>query len=166
MTIDPLAERIAAAFDGCFASSHRTVVRLGGHEPLYRPPTPARLGEIVCNRDYPASVLHEIAHWCLASAVRRRLVDYGYWYRPPPRTHDEQRAFLAAEEKNQALEAVFAAAAGIHFEVSIDDFETPRDVRVEFARRVRTRAQALACGRLAARAERFRDALVAEFAGG
>ena len=50
------------------------------------------------------SALHEVAHWCIASAGRRRCRDYGYWYIPPPRDATAQTEFFAVEARVQALE--------------------------------------------------------------
>lgn len=165
-TIDGDAARIAAVFNRTFATSHRTVLLLGGDEPLYLPATPSQCAVIVSNRDYPASVLHEIAHWCLASAHRRTLVDYGYWYEPPPRDSATQARFLAAEERNQALECVLAAAARLPFRVSLDDVAAADDLRREFEQRVATRARTLAAGALPRRAARLHAALAEAFADG
>jgi elongation factor P hydroxylase len=166
MAIDPLALRLAAVFDRCFAVSHRTVVRLGADAPVYRPPEAASHGEILCHRDYPASVLHEVAHWCVASAARRRRADYGYWYVPPPRSAATQARFLLVEERNQALECLFATAAGLRFEVSLDATGDDGTQRRDFTTRVRARAAALAAAGLPSRAARYRTALVAEFGRG
>jgi hypothetical protein len=158
-TIDPAALHIAATFDACFARSHRTVLRLGGDEPLYLPPTAERMGVIVCNRDYPASALHEVAHWCIAARARRALVDYGYWYEPPPRPAAAQAQFLAAEARNQALESLFAATLGLPFEPSLDDPSADPSLRHAFAEDIRRAAAVLSARGLPRRAERFRAAL-------
>jgi len=164
--IDPIAERIASTFNRTFARSHRTVLMLGGDEPLYEPAHDGGCARIVCNRDYPASVLHEAAHWCLASAQRRRQVDYGYWYVPPPRSKEIQQRFLAAEARNQALEALFARAAGLEFRVSLDATGDVGSDAVGFAREVAELAERIDAGRLPVRAERFRSALLREFRDG
>lgn len=95
----------------------------GVEEPLYLPAkgrTPAR---ILYTRDYFRSALHEIAHWCIAGARRRRERDYGYWYAPDGRDAAQQRRFLAVEEKPQALELLFCAACGHDFLVSLDNLD-------------------------------------------
>jgi len=164
--MDPIAERIAATFNRTFVASHRTLLVLGGDEPLYEPGVGSDCARIVCNRDYPASALHEAAHWCLASPARRRLVDYGYWYVPPPRPRDIQRRFLAAEVRNQALESLFARAARVEFHVSLDD---PGDVGAEairFAADVAVHAARFESESMPRRAARFRKALLAEFTNG
>ena len=152
------AQRIAVLFDATFAA-HRTVMRGGGTEPLYRPGRGDAPALVVYTRDYPASALHEAAHWCLAGARRRQLTDYGYWYVPGPRDSAQRRAFFAAECEVQALEAVFANAAGVAFVVSADDFTAPHAELEEFARRVARRTAELATARLPPRAQQFRAAL-------
>jgi elongation factor P hydroxylase len=160
---DGVAQRIALLFDATFAEYH-TVMRGGASEPLYRPARGADPALIIYTRDYPASALHEAAHWCLAGTRRRSLKDYGYRYVPGPRDPAARRAFFVGECEAQALEAVFAAAAGVHFVVSADDFAAPPIELDEFAMRVSRRAAALA-GRLPPRAQRFHAALVDHFAG-
>ncbi len=109
---------------GCFnrGLGRRYQVRLmgGAPEPIYEA-RPEGTSIIRYRADYPASALHELAHWCIAGAGRRRLDDYGYWYRPPPRTAAEQAAFLRVEVPVQALEAELAEACGLPFQVSVDD---------------------------------------------
>lgn len=165
-TIDVDAARIAATFNRTFVSSHRTVLMLGGDEPLYLPATASQCAVIVSNRDYPASALHEVAHWCLASARRRQLVDYGYWYEPPPRCEAAQARFVVVEERNQALESIFADAAGLPFHVSLDDVDATPAMRRRFEARVSLRSEQLRDGPLPPRAERFRRALREAFGDG
>lgn len=160
---DPIALRIAAVFNATFASTHNTILELGGDEPLYLPASDHQSARIVSNQDFLASALHEAAHWCLASKDRRTQRDYGYWYRPPPRSAQVQTDFLQVEERNQALESLLAKAVGIEFRVSLDDFGHDRDVSVRFETRVEERARKLERDGLPMRAERFRRALTAEF---
>lgn len=163
--IDAQAERIAAVFNLEFAVSHRTRMVGGGAEPLYIPATQTRPALVVFTRDYPASALHEAAHWCLVGSRRRQQRDYGYWYVPGPRDAQQRRAFFAAELDVQALEAIFAAVAGVRFVVSADDFDAPPDELGQFAADVQQRAAKRTRGLLPARAERFVAALKAEFRG-
>ena len=111
----------------CFNSGlgRRFGVRLlgGAVEPIYEPGSGDDAAVIRYTRDYPASALHELAHWCIAGSRRRALPDYGYWYRPPPRTDREQAAFFRVELPVQALEARLAVAAGLPFRVSVDDLD-------------------------------------------
>lgn len=112
---------------GCFNRDlgRRHDVRLigGAAEPYYEPGSGDAPAVIRYTRDYAASALHELAHWCIAGHRRRRLPDFGYWYQPPPRTYSEQQAFYRVELPVQALEARLAAAAGLPFRVSVDDLD-------------------------------------------
>jgi elongation factor P hydroxylase len=103
----------------------------GAEEPLYLPPRGPRGAIIRYARDHAQSVLHELAHWCLAGAERRRLVDYGYWYEPPPRCAVRQARFFRAEAPVQALEMLFARACGLTFHFSTDDPEARRNAAQE-----------------------------------
>lgn len=164
--IDPTAARIVATFNRCFAVSHRTVMSAGGDEPLYRPGTGSQCAQIIFNRDYPASALHEAAHWCIASASRRAQLDYGYTYAPPPRTAAQQAQFLSLEANNQGLEALFTAAIGMPFRASLDDLAAPDCQRARFERSVTDCAQRYSVRGLPARAARFERALIEEFGRG
>ena len=151
-------ERVFAAL---FAEAHRTVLRGGGDEPFYRPATPTAPALILYRYDYVASALHEVAHWCVAGGRRRRLEDYGYWYAEAGRDDAGQAAFERVEARPQALEALFAEAAGLPFRVSLDNpGRGELDPRPFEARVAAERRRLLAEG-LPPRARRFRDALAA-----
>ena len=114
--------QIAGVFNRGLGRRYETRILGGAPEPVYEP-DPAGVSVIRYRADYAASALHELAHWCIAGARRRRLEDYGYWYRPPPRSAAEQAAFLRAEVPVQALEARLAAVCGLPFQVSVDDVD-------------------------------------------
>ena len=160
---DPVAIRIAETFNGVFLASHHTSMRGGAAEPLYEPAMGSKPAQIVFTRDYPASALHEAAHWCLAGRQRRTQRDYGYWYLPGPRDPVQREAFFRAEADVQALEAVFARTCGVRFVVSADDFDASP---AELARFETIVAKRLAIRRttLPPRARRFREALATAFA--
>jgi elongation factor P hydroxylase len=100
----------------------------GGHsEPFYRAPRDGALGCLQFRHDYPRSLLHEIAHYCLAGDDRRRMDDFGYWYAPEGRTTEQQLAFEAAEVRPQALEWLFCDCLGLPFSPSRDDFSQRPD---------------------------------------
>lgn len=160
------AAQIAAVFNRLFRPTHLTELRGGGDEPLYLPATASAPAQIIYTKDYPASALHEAAHWCLAGDRRRRLVDYGYWYVPPPRTPAEQRTFFRHELRVQALECLLAAAVGLPFRVSHDDPAAAGAEVARFEAEVLAEARQLEQSGLPERAARFRAALAAEFAGG
>ncbi len=138
--------QIAGRFNARFGRRAGTMLLGGAPEPLYLPGDGRRPALIRYTRDHAASALHEIAHWCLAGDRRRRLVDYGFWYRPPPRSAAEQARFYAAEVPVQALEMALAAACGVPFHFSADN---PGDdggaARRQFEKRVRERFLRLCC---------------------
>ena len=115
----PVSE-IIAVFNKRLGGRYGVRLEGGGAEPFYQAPKAAECGLIVFRADYGASALHEVAHWCLAGPQRRQLDDYGYWYLPV-RNAAQQAAFEAVEARPQALEALFAEAAGVDFRVSSDD---------------------------------------------
>ena len=95
----------------------------GGHtEPFYRAPQAGKPACIEFREDYPRSLLHELAHYCLAGDRRRQLDDFGFWYAPEGRSAEEQVAFEAAEVRPQALEWLFCDRIGLEFSPSRDDF--------------------------------------------
>jgi hypothetical protein len=109
-------------FNDLFRQPLRTVLVKGGEEPEYVPAdTVDGVSQIIFARDYYASALHEISHWCIAGSKRRALRDYGYWYCPDGRSRPQQQAFESVEVKPQALEALFCAAAGTRFHLSVDN---------------------------------------------
>lgn len=122
---------------------YRLQVIGGAPEPLYRPARAGTPARIHYTADHVRSLLHELAHWCLAGAERRRRVDYGYWYEPPPRESAAQRRFFRAERDVQALEQVFSEACGVAFEVSVDDLGDRDGDVAAFARAVALRAAVL-----------------------
>lgn len=113
-------------FEQCFFDSYNTHLCGGSDEPVY---LPAELnGEahrLIYREDFFASALHEIAHWCIAGAQRRTQTDFGYWYTPDGRNAGQQRAFEQAEIKPQALEWIFSEAAGLRFQISVDNLNGP-----------------------------------------
>ncbi|MEP5566618.1 MAG: elongation factor P hydroxylase, partial [Halioglobus sp.] len=115
--------RLEAVFDRCFADSENTRLIGGAAEPFYQPATidqPINL--LYFREDYFASALHEIAHWCIAGAERRKQLDFGYWYAPEGRSDDEQKSFEQVEVKPQALEWYFSSACHYPFRISVDNF--------------------------------------------
>ena len=116
------SQQLIRLFDQCFCRSHNTVLLGGGDEPEYLPADSNHPHHrIVFTRDYCASALHEIAHWCVAGEARRRQRDYGYWYVPDGRNHEQQQQFERVEVKPQALEWIFSEACGLSFRISADN---------------------------------------------
>lgn len=160
-----LAAELATIFNDCFLQTERTIVQIGGAEPVYLPADDDQsLHQIVTTLDYPASVLHEVSHWCLAGEARRKLVDYGYWYAPDGRTAQEQSEFERVEVKPQALEWCLSLSSGIKFRLSTDNVNNP-DAKPsnDFRHKVwRQGCHYMAFG-LPSRAEYFAKALRAHF---
>ncbi len=132
-----LASELSEVFNLCFEEEEHTRLCIGASEPYYVPanaaaqfscgtPIPIEPYARVFSRfDYPASVLHEAAHWCIAGKDRRLLLDYGYWYEPDGRDRDKQAEFERVEVKPQALERIMSCAAGMPFRLSVDNASDP-----------------------------------------
>lgn len=160
----PLCARLEMLFQHLFFRPWHTLLEGGGDEPLYRPvDSKCRYHRIIYRADYPASALHEVAHWCIAGRQRRQQLDYGYWYAPDGRTAAQQRTFEQVEVKPQALEWLFATAAGQPFRLSADnlDGEGPSPA---FAKAVRRQARCWCRGGLPPRGQQFIAALASAFA--
>lgn len=162
-----LAARLERVFEHSFRDEFNTQLQGGYAEPLYQPAldcdTPAC---IAYSRDYFASALHEVAHWCIAGAQRRLLVDYGYWYAPDGRDSDQQRAFQVVEIKPQALEWIFAKACGYGFKISLDNLNSDSGEVAEtrtFQQRVLTQVMHWQVQGLNSRPRRFFEGLNDEF---
>lgn len=142
---------IAGRFNTRFGRRAGVLLLGGAAEPLYTPGRGRYPALIRYTRDYARSALHEIAHWLLARPDRRELVDYGLWYRPPPRSAAQQARFYAAEVPVQALEMLLSEAAGVSFRFSADNPGVDQDAaRLGFESRVRERFLGL-CRRAAGR---------------
>jgi elongation factor P hydroxylase len=147
--------RISACFNALFATSDLTRMEGGSAEPHFLPGWLGGGAIIRYREDYAASALHEAAHWCLAGPRRRACPDYDYWYLPPPRPASAQQRFFAVEARVQALEWLFADAAGIPFSPSADNLATDlTDFRTQLCDTRKLLAVALP-----ARARRFLVAL-------
>jgi len=116
------------------------VLEGGADEPVYRPGNPHR---ICYTRDYFRSALHEIAHWCVAGPARRQQEDYGYWYAPDGRNAEQQAEFTRVEVLPQAYEALFCAACGHPFRVSLDNLDGEAGDERDFAMKVHDKALSL-----------------------
>lgn len=151
-------------FDRIFIASHATCLRGGAEEPLYQPAGRAGdLNQVVFTRDYFASALHEVAHWCVAGAERRRQLDYGYWYAPDGRNQKQQLEFERVEVKPQALEWLFSAAAGRRFRVSADNLNLNQGPSDSFKTAVWQQAQDCCRQGVNQRVEAFLEALVRQY---
>lgn len=147
---------LESLFRATFFADFSTVLEGGASEPVYLPGPPDR---ICYTHDYFRSALHEIAHWCVAGAERRTLEDYGYWYAPDGRDADQQAEFASVEVLPQAYEALFCAACGHDFRVSLDNLNGDGGDECAFASKVRARAKAVLEQGLPDRVDRWCDAL-------
>lgn len=148
-------ETIVQIFNDLFAGTHRTRLVGGADEPVY---LPSDRNEIRFKEDFAASALHEVAHWCIAGARRRRLEDYGYWYEPD-RGGQLQDRFQNVERRPQAMEWIFSVAAGRPFRVSFDNLDSPPVDGDAFRHAVRESARRYVTSGLPPRAYRFAGAL-------
>lgn len=149
-------------FNELFEQTENTILVGNADEPLYLPCDESNsVNRIIFTRDYFASALHEVAHWCIAGDKRRGLVDYGYWYYPEGRTAEQQALFQQAEIKPQAIEYLFSKAARFSYVVSIDNF-TPDEnfYRESFTKKIIEQAQQYLTEGLPERAEVFRTKLL------
>ncbi len=157
-----LLKRIVAVFNREFADFNTLLVP-GADEPLYLPANERESARIFSREDFPASALHEVAHWCVAGEKRRELVDFGYWYAQDGRNAEQQRAFQRVEVKPQAIEWALSRAVGMAFRVSIDNLEGEALDPFGFELAVWQQAMHYHQAGLPPRAARFCRALVAAF---
>lgn len=151
---------LESLFRDTFFHEFATVLEGGADEPVYLPGNPHR---ICYTRDYFRSALHEIAHWCVAGPARRLQEDYGYWYAPDGRDAAQQAEFLAVEVLPQAYEALFSAACGHDFRVSLDNLSGDAGDEYPFAVKVLARAEVLLDQGLPDRVARWCDALALHY---
>lgn len=165
------AEQIEDCFHAVFYTAYKTRLAGGASEPEYRAPcqhteqSDSSLGDavIVYRQDYSASVLHEVAHWCIAGQQRRQQNDYGYWYSPDGRDETAQRLFEKVEAKPQALEYLFSACCGLPFRLSVDNLALPEWDQSDFAVSVWQQFRSLPDAEGGARWMLFADALARQF---
>ena len=85
-------DQLVDIFNQAFSDGYNTRLVKGGKEPEYLPADDdCHYHRIIFTRDYFASALHEIAHWCIAGEQRRQQHDYGYWYAPDGRNIQQQK---------------------------------------------------------------------------
>ena len=154
------AEDLIALFNGLFQHSENTRIEAGDGEPVYLPADgQCDYHRVVFAHGYCPSVLHEVAHWCIAGEQRRRQVDYGYWYAPDGRSQQQQQAFERVEIAPQALEWIFSQACGLRFVVSADNLSGESSDSALFKQALFTRVLELCQRGLPVRAQRFRQQL-------
>lgn len=116
---DECCHYLISVFAGVFPSLR---IEGGVEEPFYMAPKENVNATIYFRSNYPRSLLHEIAHYCLAGDRRRCIDDFGYWYSPCGRTAEEQQRFELAEARPQGLEKALCEIVGLKFSPSLDDF--------------------------------------------
>jgi len=126
---------IESVFNDTFSSAYNTHLVGGFEEPFYKAPRAGNPALICYREDFVSSALHEVAHWCIAGAERRKQDDFGYWYLPDDRNQNQQRAFEKVEVKPQALEWLFSIASGVRFRVSADNLALQSDTE-QFKHRI------------------------------
>jgi elongation factor P hydroxylase len=153
-------EDLITLFDGLFAGAFNTRLICGGEEPLYLPQDEqVPFNRLIFARGFFSSALHEIAHWCVAGPARRQQVDFGYWYTPDGRTAAQQKVFEQVEVRPQALEWMFAQAAGCRFFISADNLSGEPTDAADFRREVHRQVMRYCEEGLPQRAQQFRSAL-------
>ncbi|GLQ30100.1 elongation factor P hydroxylase [Litoribrevibacter albus] len=161
------AEDIISLFNQCFKGSEQTELIGFNPEPEYVPMhmRQTNLHAIFFTKDYFASALHEISHWCIAGKERRQQFDYGYWYCPDGRTPEQQTLFEQVEVKPQALEWILAEAAAFPFRLSFDNLNgSPVDAK-GFADRVHQQAHSYIENGIGERPMKLINTLLHEYRG-
>jgi len=156
-----LYKELISVFNDCFLLSYRCRLQGGYQEPFYFSAKNTAPACVCFREDFASSALHEVAHWCIAGEARRQLVDYGYWYKPDGRTEAQQKQFESVEVKPQALEWLFSLAAGVRFQISLDNLAGEQTNSEAFKKAVFAEARSmLAREKLPSRATMFLNALV------
>ncbi len=152
-------KELVSVFNHCFLASCHCELVSGYREPIYYPAENSIPARVCFREDFASSALHEVAHWCIAGQKRRQLVDFGYWYEPDGRNEMQQKEFEQVEVKPQALEWLFSLAAGIRFQVSVDNLAGEQTDTTSFKQAVYAEALSMINNSLPERAQNFLDAL-------
>lgn len=122
---EPNVDELITLFNQLFKTSLNTILVKGDDEPIYLPADQDNPHHrVIFAHGFYASALHEIAHWCVAGPERRKLEDFGYWYKPDGRTAGEQAEFEKVEIRPQAFEWLMSKAAGHKFNFSADNLSS------------------------------------------
>ncbi len=157
-------ETLIRLFAQTFAESEQTILVKGDNEPLYQPRADtSAFHQVIFAHGFFASALHESAHWCIAGAQRRLLVDYGYWYEADGRSLAQQLEFAKVEAKPQALEWLFNKACGRRFHISLDNLEGEVGDDLPFKKAVYEAVQYYQRQGLPPRAIRWQQALAVHY---
>ena len=156
-------EKLKSVFENLFSIEENTLLQYGAEEPFYRAPESGNKAIIFSREDYFSSALHEIAHWCIAGEERRKLDDFGYWYKPEGRNQAEQTEFEKVEIKPQAIEWALSLACGETFHFSADNLTQGIDASDSFKHNVTAQLKAYLENGLPTRAQKLFDGLKKEF---
>ncbi len=129
-------ETLVQLFNQLFLKTENTRLQIGAQEPFYQAATEQSESIIFSREDYFSSALHEIAHWCIAGFERRKIDDFGYWYKPEGRSYDEQLEFEKVEIKPQAVEWALSLACDHLFHFSADNISQGIDASEQFKNHV------------------------------
>lgn len=155
-------EDLITIFDACFGADYNTRLIKGEGEPIYLPIDKQQdFNGIFFAHGFFSSALHECAHWLIAGAERRKLVDFGYWYTPDGRTAEQQALFQCVEVKPQAMEWILSKASGHKFRVSVDNLNGEQTDTEHFKNAVYQQIMHYCKVGLSPRAQKFRNSLSA-----
>lgn len=160
---EPVVNDLINLFNQLFKDSLNTVLVKGDDEPIYLPADKENPHHrVIFAHGFYASALHEIAHWCVAGPERRKLVDFGYWYKPDGRTADEQAEFEKVEVRPQAFEWLMSQAAGHKFNFSADNLSSDIGASEDFQQNVLNMVHKLLDNGLPTRVELLVEALTVQ----
>jgi len=163
---DPKVNRLLIIFNELFLESENTVIELSVDEPLYVPASTAgEPSKILFSHSFFSSALHEISHWLVAGEQRRKLEDYGYWYKPDGRSFEEQQEFEKVEILPQAIEWILSVSCDHRFHFSADNLNSGFVISEQFKQNVSLKAQSLLVHGLPDRMQKLVNKLVYGFAG-
>lgn len=158
---EPVVEELIELFNRLFKETYNTILVCGDDEPIYLPADEENPhNRVIFAHGFYASALHEIAHWCVAGAKRRELVDFGYWYKPDGRTADEQAEFEKVEVRPQAFEWLMSQAAGHKFHFSADNLASDIGASNSFKENVHSMVHQLIDGEMPERVGLLVEALM------
>jgi elongation factor P hydroxylase len=165
-------KELLACLNPWLESNWQTTLVAAVDEPYYLPANlsasiathnNANFHQIQFAHGYFNSVLHELAHWCVAGKARRQLPDYGYWYEPDGRTAQQQQLFEQVEVKPQAIEWHFTNACQRTFNLSADNLTGEPVDLTNFSHAVKAQMDAYQQNGLPARAATIHQILTNTF---
>ena len=163
---DPKLNRLLIIFNALFLESENTVIELSLDEPLYVPASKAgESSKILFSHGFFSSALHEMSHWLVAGEKRRKIEDYGYWYKPDGRTFEEQQEFEKVEILPQAIEWILSQSCDHRFHFSADNLNSGFVISEQFKQNVSLKAQSLLVHGLPDRMDKLVSELVSSFSG-